>query len=126
MFLPSMNSLNRHPLVTASHHYIFIFFSLHITRQNVLMMDPILDSKRRYIMLNTVVFPIPPKINHHKSLATEITSLYKREIGNHVRLLEKLRVKIMKRVEDLNFLKNCRDKKLANSLICCNKPLYAQ
>ena len=58
--------------------------------------------------MNTVV----STINHHRSLATEITSQYGREIWNHVRLLEKLRVKIMKRAEDLNLLKTCRDKNL--------------
>ena len=83
-------------------------------------MDPVLDSKHRYTIMNTVVFPIPPKINHHRSLATEITSLYGREIWNHVRLLEKLRVKIMKRAEDLNFLKTCRDKKLIPSFDVIN------
>ena len=62
--------------------------------------------------MNTVVFMIPATTNHHKSLATEITSQYGREIWNHVWLLEKLRVKIMKRAKDLNFSKTYRDKKL--------------
>ena len=53
---------NQHPLMTTSHQYLFSSLTLHVTWKTVLMMDPILDSKRRYTIMNTVVFPIPPEI----------------------------------------------------------------
>ena len=46
---------------------------------------------------------------HHRNLKTVISSLYGRETWNNFRLLEKLRIKIVRRAADLDFLKKCRD-----------------
>ena len=61
----------------------------------VLMMDPDMDSKRRFGHFDIVVSPITPPITyHHRNLATEITSLHGRDIWQKFRLLESLRIKI--------------------------------
>ena len=87
------------------------FHSLHI--RLVLMMDPDMDSKLRICHFDTVVSPITsPSTYHHRNLATEITSLHGRDIWQKFRLLERLRIKIKMRAADLNFLKQCRDKKI--------------
>lgn len=61
-----------------------------------------------------------PETNHHRNLATEITSLYGREVWQYIRLLEKLRVKIQRRAADLTFLKDCRDMKLTPTFAVIN------
>ena len=79
----------------------------------VLMMNPDMDLKRRLGHFDTVVSPTTSSITyHHRNLATEITSLHGRDISQKFRLLESLRIKIKLRAVDLNFLKQCRDKKL--------------
>jgi hypothetical protein len=49
---------------------------------------------------------------HHRNLKTTISSLYGRETWNNFRLLENLRIKIVRRAVDLDFLKKCRDNNL--------------
>jgi hypothetical protein len=72
-------------------------------------MDPDLDLKRRQSIDNTVAFPIKTENPNHNNLTHQIISLYGRETLDEIRVLEKLRVKIKRRVADLEFLKKCRD-----------------
>ena len=68
-----------------------------------------------------VAIPNTDIINmHRRSLATEIKSLYGRDIWQQIQLLEKLRVKIQRRVADLTFLKNCRDLNLIPTFAVIN------
>ena len=86
------------------------FLTLSIFDKFVLMMNPNMDSKRRHGQPTTVVsLTSSTKTYHHRNLATKITSLHGRDIWQQFRLLEKLRVKIKRRVGDLHFLKYCRD-----------------
>ena len=77
------------------------------------MMNPDMDKEPRRGPFNTVVSATTTSIAyHHRNLATEITSLHGRDIWQQFRLMESLRIKIELRAGDLNFLKQCRDKKL--------------
>jgi hypothetical protein len=65
-------------------------------------MDPDLDLKRRQFIRNTVVFPNIDENPHHRNLIDQIIFLYGRETLDEIRALEKLRIKIKKRVVDLD------------------------
>ena len=64
-----------------------------------------MDSKHQPSQLITVVSPIASETNQQKNLATEMTSLHRRDIWQQFRLLEKLRIKIKLRGGDMSFLK---------------------
>jgi len=67
----------------------------------VLKMDPDMDPKRRLGHFDTVVsLTATSTTNHHRNLATEITSLHGRDIWQQFRLLERLRIKIKLRASD--------------------------
>jgi len=69
-----------------------------------------LDPKRRHSNDHTVAIPTNHENSNHRNIFNQITSLYGRETLDEIRVLEKLRVKIKKRLTDLEFLKDCRDK----------------
>jgi hypothetical protein len=52
------------------------------------------------------------KTPHHENLKTTMSFLYGKETWNNFRLLENLRIKIVRRAADLDFLKKCRDNNL--------------
>jgi hypothetical protein len=56
-----------------------------------------------------VANPINTENRNHINLINQIISLYGRETLDKIRVLEKLRVKIKRRMADLEFLKKCRD-----------------
>jgi hypothetical protein len=66
------------------------------------------------------------KNTHHRNLKTTIYSLYGRETWNNFCLLENLRIKITRRVVDLEFLKQCRDKDLTPKFTLINHPLCSR
>jgi hypothetical protein len=55
---------------------------------------------------------------NHRNLINQIISLYGRETLDEIRVLEKLRVKIKRRVADLEFLKKCRDENVLPKFAC--------
>jgi hypothetical protein len=61
---------------------------------------------------------IPENKPPHVNIIDHICSLYKRETLDEIRLMEKLKVKIQRRIEDLEFLKNCIDKKVLQKFVC--------
>jgi hypothetical protein len=73
-------------------------------------MDVDMDLKRRQSINNTIVFPNITKNPHHRNLIDQIIFLYGRETLDEIHDLEKLSVKIKKRIVDLVFLKNYRNR----------------
>jgi hypothetical protein len=67
------------------------------------MMGPDMDSKRRPPIINIVDPLNPPNNPSHINLTVQIHSLYGRETLDEIRLMEKLRVKIQRRVADLEY-----------------------
>jgi len=71
-------------------------------------MDPRWGSKRRQNEVKTVDNPEHEATeNSHRGLKSNITSLYGGETWKEICLLEILRIKIERRVADLEFLKQC-------------------
>jgi hypothetical protein len=75
-------------------------------------MTPIVD----YLAINL-------ETTHHKNLKTIISSLYGWKTWNKFHLMENLRIKIIRRAADLDFLKQCRDNKLNPKFAYINHPL---
>jgi hypothetical protein len=63
---------------------------------------------------------------HHRNLKTVISSLYGRETWNNFRLMENLRIKIIRRAVDLDFLKQCRDNNLTPKFAFINHQLRSR
>jgi hypothetical protein len=86
----------------------------------VLKMDPDLDLKCQQPIINIANYSINFENNHHENINSQIISLYIREILDEIQVLEKLRVKIQRRVENLEFLKACKDKNILPKFACIN------
>ena len=92
---------------SSSPFIIFIIFLF------TLMMDPIWDSKHWYKNSLTVDSSIKDsKSTNHRSLKSNILSLYGGDTWSEILALESVRVRIKRRASDLHFLKNCRDNNL--------------
>jgi hypothetical protein len=78
-------------------------------------------------MTPTVDYPANNFENtHHRNLKTTISSLYGRETWNNFRLMENLRIKIIRRAVDLDFLKQCRDNNLTPKFVVINHQLRSR
>jgi len=62
--------------------------------------------------------------NFHRSLKSNITSLYGGETWKEICLLEILRIKIERRTADLQFLKQCRNNKIIPHFAKVNHRLF--
>jgi len=75
-------------------------------------MDPLWGLKRWQSELITVDNPDHDSSKiFHRSLKSNITSLYGGETWKEICLLETLRIKIERRIADLEFLKQCRNRR---------------
>jgi len=89
------------------------------------MMDSLWGLKRRHNELETVGNPDHDSTkNFHRSLKSNITSLYGGETWKEICLLEILRIKIERRAADLQFLKQCRNKKIIPPFAKINHRLF--
>lgn len=91
------------------------------------MMDPRWGSKRRQTELETVDnLEHEATNNSHRGLKTNITSLYGGETWKEICILEMLRIKIERRAADLQFLKQCRNKRIIPHFAKVNHRLFNQ
>ena len=90
------------------------------------MMDPIWDSKRWCKNSITVGSPVKnSKSSNHRSLKSNILSLYGGDTWSEILALESVRIRIKRRASDLQFPKNCRDSNLIPPLITAESRVLA-